>query len=98
MVPVELRQIRTNESEEFTPWLAQEENLKLLGETIGIELEFVAKEKAVGAYYADIVCVNTLDDTTVLIENQLEKTNHTHLGQILTYAAGLEAVTIIWIA
>ena len=62
----------------------------------GNELE--AQEKAVGPFSADILCKNTADGTWVLIENQLERTDHTHLGQLLTYAAGLQAVTIVWIA
>ncbi|HDS29854.1 MAG TPA: DUF4268 domain-containing protein [Firmicutes bacterium] len=95
---VDLRQVWLNESSNFTPWLAQKENLELLGNTVGISLELAATETAVGAFTADIVCVNTEDDTKVLIENQLEKTDHRHLGQIITYAAGLEAVTVIWLA
>ena len=95
---ISLRQIWIDEAADFTPWLAQEENLTLLGDTIGLDLELVATEKAVGSFSADIVCLNTQDDTKVLIENQLERTDHTHLGQIITYAAGLEAVTVIWLA
>lgn len=95
---VELREVWTSESGDFTPWLAQEENLKLLGDTIGIELELEAKEKDVGPFRADILCKDTGTDAWVLIENQLEQTDHTHLGQLLTYAAGLQAVTIVWIA
>ncbi|MEJ7591282.1 MAG: DUF4268 domain-containing protein [Planctomycetaceae bacterium] len=53
---------------------------------------------ALGPYRADIVCKDTTDGSLVLIENQLEKTDHTHLGQLMTYAAGLDAVTIVWIA
>lgn len=98
LAPVSLREFWTDESREFTPWLAKEDNLKLLGETIGIELEYEAQEKDVGPFRADILCKNTLDGSWVLIENQLENTDHRHLGQLLTYAAGLEAVTIIWIA
>jgi hypothetical protein len=94
----ELRSIWTNESGEFTPWLAQSENLKLLGEAIGIDLELEAQEKEVGPFRADILCKDTATDNWVLVENQLTKTDHSHLGQILTYAAGLEAVTIVWIA
>jgi hypothetical protein len=97
-MPVSLRDFWSDESSEFTPWLAKEDNLKLLGDTIGIELEYEAQEKDVGPFRADILCKNTLDGSWVLIENQLERTDHTHLGQLLTYAAGLEAVTIIWIA
>jgi len=95
---VSLRQVWASESEHFTPWLGREENLKLLGDTIGIELELETQEKDVGPFRADLLCKNTLDDSWVLIENQLERTNHGHLGQLLTYAAGLEAVTIIWVA
>lgn len=95
---VELREAWTSESSHFTPWLAQEENLRLLGEAIGIELELESQEKEVGPFRADILCKDTATDNWVLIENQLERTDHTHLGQLLTYAAGLNAVTIVWIA
>ncbi len=95
---VDLREVWQSEATDFTPWLAQEDNLKLLGETIGIELEFEAQEKRVGPFRADILCKDTATDHWVLIENQLERTDHTHLGQLLTYAAGLDAVTVVWIA
>ncbi|MEE9910237.1 MAG: DUF4268 domain-containing protein [Deltaproteobacteria bacterium] len=95
---VELREAWTSESGDFTPWLAKEENLNLLGEAIGIELELESQEKEVGPFRADILCKDTATDNWVLIENQLERTDHTHLGQLLTYAAGLNAVTIVWIA
>lgn len=95
---VDLRNIWTSESEHFTPWLAQEDNLRLLGDTIGIELELEAQEKNVGPFRADILCKDTATDHWVLIENQLEKTDHVHLGQLLTYASGLKAVTIVWIS
>ena len=94
---VDLNDAWRYEDRDFTPWLAQEENLAILGEALGIDLELEAQEKSVGPFRADILC---RDDSGgwVLIENQLEKTDHTHLGQLLTYASGLEAVTIIWIA
>lgn len=95
---VDLREAWASESSDFTPWLAQEENLKLLGETIGIELELESQETEVGPFRADILCKDTATDNWVLIENQLERTDHSHLGQLLTYAAGLNAVTIVWIA
>lgn len=95
---VDLRKLWNGEATAFTPWLSKEENINLLGDSIGIELEFIEQEKNVGPFRADILCKNTIDDHYVLIENQLEKTDHTHLGQLLTYAAGLDAVTIIWIA
>ncbi len=95
---VELREKFKTEAGDFTPWLADEENIALLGETIGSELQVEAQEKDVGPFRADILCRDTADGTWVLIENQLERTDHTHLGQLMTYAAGLKAVTIIWIA
>ncbi|WP_339907195.1 DUF4268 domain-containing protein [Symmachiella dynata] len=95
---VELRNIWTTEAGDFTPWLAGEANIALLGDTIGIELEVEAQEKEVGPFRADILCKDTANDRWVLIENQLERTDHTHLGQLMTYAAGLNAVTIVWIA
>ena len=95
---VTLRSVWNSESDDFTPWLAREENLVPLGDTIGLELELEAQEKNVGPFRADILCKETANNTWVLIENQLEHTDHTHLGQLLTYAAGLSAVTIVWIA
>lgn len=95
---VDLRDVWKTEAGDFTPWLAQEENISLLGETIGIDLEVEAQEKNVGPFRADILCKDTLYDNWVLVENLLERTDHVHLGQLLTYAAGLSAVTIVWIA
>ena len=95
---VELREAWSSESADFTPWLAQEENLGLLGHAIGIDLELESQEKSVGPFRADILCRDTLNDSWVLIENQLERTDHTHLGQLLTYVAGLEAVAIVWVS
>ena len=98
LVKVELRDVWTSESSDFTPWLAREQNLLILGETLGLELEMEAQEKAVGPFRADILCKDIGTNAWVLIENQLERTDHSHLGQLLTYASGLEAVTIVWIA
>ena len=95
---VELRTFWKKEDRDFTPWLAQEENIQLLSETIGIELEVQSQEEGVGPFRADILCMDTANNHFVLIENQLEKTDHTHLGQLMTYAAGLDAVSIVWIA
>lgn len=96
--PVELRQVWAGEASDFTPWLAQPDNLALLGETLGLDLELEAQEQPVGAYRADLLCKDTATDRRVLIENQLETTDHSHLGQILTYAAGLDAAIIIWVS
>lgn len=98
LVRVQLREVWQSEATSFTPWLAQTENLALLGETIGIELELEAQEKDVGPFRADLLCKDTAEDRWVLVENQLERTDHTHLGQLLTYAAGLKAVSIVWVA
>ena len=98
LISINPRSYWENEASDFTPWLAKEENLELLGETIGIELELESVEKDVGPYRADIVCRDTATDTLVLVENQLERTDHKHLGQVLMYGAGLNAVTIVWIA
>ena len=93
---VDVRHIWQTEAQHFTPWLAQ--NLDTLAETLDMELEIEAQEKNVGPFRADILCRDTLDKSWVLIENQLERTDHLHLGQLLTYASGLKAVTIIWIS
>jgi hypothetical protein len=98
LLKIDLRDIWLSESSDFTPWLAREENLQILAETLGLELELEAQEKAVGPFRADILCKDIGTNAWVLIENQLERTDHSHLGQLLTYASGLEAVTIVWIA
>lgn len=95
---VDVRELWQHEDEHFTPWLAKDDNIKQLSEVVEIELEVIEQEKNVGPFRADILCKSTLDDHYVIIENQLEKTDHKHLGQIITYAAGLDAVTAIWIA
>jgi hypothetical protein len=95
---VALRAYWKNEATYFTPWLAIPENLNLLSDTVGMSLELIETESSVGPFRADIICRDMISESMVLIENQLEKTDHTHLGQLLTYAAGLETVNIIWIA
>ena len=95
---VELRDIWISEAADFTPWLARPENLSVLADTLGMDLELEAQERAVGPFRADILCKELGSERWVLIENQLQRTDHTHLGQLLTYASGLEAVTIVWIA
>lgn len=94
---IPLRKAWAHEAGEFTPWLAQADNLTLLAESLGLsELELVGTEHPVGDFKVDILCSD--DGGKVIIENQLEKTNHTHLGQILTYAAGVGARKVIWLA
>ena len=95
---VELRECWEREDTDFTPWLASEENIGILGDAIGMELEVQEAEAAVGPFRADILCRDTVDNALVVVENQLERTDHGHLGQVLTYAAGLDAVSVVWIA
>ena len=76
----ELREVWESEDGDFTPWLAREENLALLADTIGIDLELEAQEQSVGPFRADILCKDTVTNNWVLIENQIEKTDHSHLG------------------
>ena len=96
--PIDLRTIWASEPAGFTPWLAEPENLVVLSETLGLNLELVTVEKEVGSFRADIVCRDTDTEALVLIENQLEQTDHDHLGKLLTYAAGLQAVIVVWLA
>lgn len=95
---VNLRTAWPNEATNFTPWLAEKHNLDLLAETIGIPLQLEITEKSVGAFSADILAKEPDTERWALIENQITQTDHTHLGQLLTYAAGLKAKTIIWLA
>jgi hypothetical protein len=95
---VDLRDIWPSESQDFTRWLAKQENLNLLSETLQLSLEIEETEKSIGPFRADIICKDVSRDGLVVIENQLEKSDHTHLGQILAYAAGVQAQTIVWIA
>ena len=95
--PVAVRDYWQDEARDFTPWLAQEDNLQLLGDTIGIGLELSATEARVGAFKADILAKEVGTEDFVIVENQLERTNHDHFGKLLTYAAGLNAKTIVWV-
>ena len=95
---IDLRYVWPREDKDFTPWLFEKENLTRLADVLNLELDPLEKEMAVGQFYADIVCRNTLDASLVVIENQLGETDHDHLGKVLTYAAELRAVTVIWIA
>lgn len=93
----DLRDAWEHEEKDFTPWLAMPENLAKLGEILGLnQLELIRTEHPVGRFFVDIFCTD--DEGEVIIENQLERTDHTHLGQIITYAAGVKAKKIIWIA
>lgn len=93
---VNIRETWQHEATCFTPWLA--ENITLLSNAINIPLEVQSQEQSVGIFRADILAKNTVTGAWVLIENQIERTDHCHLGQLVTYASGLHAVTVVWIA
>ena len=84
----DLRSVWPHEANEFTRWLAQEENLTLLGDAIDIELELEERESSVGSFSVDIFAKEVGTNRRVIIENQLEDTNHDHLGKLITYASG----------
>lgn len=92
---VGLREAWAHEAHTFTPWLAR--NIDHIAEAIGVPLALDRTEVSVGSFYADILA-HTPEGEVVLIENQLEQTDHTHLGQIMTYLAGLDARIVVWIA
>ena len=92
---VELREAWPNEAQNFTPWLAA--NIGELGEALGLDLELQQVEAPVGGYSLDILATDLNSNRPVIIENQLEATNHAHLGQLLTYAAGFDAGVIVWV-
>ena len=94
---VPLREAWKHEANDFTPWLAETDNLNTLSDALGLsELELVATEHWVGDFKLDILCTD--GDEQVIIENQIEKTNHSHLGQLISYAAGVGAKKVIWVA
>lgn len=94
---VNIRKVWGHEQYDFSAWLSQEENIKELGDVLGLSLINIETEKYVGSYRCDILCKDEITDQVVLIENQLEPTNHDHLGKIITYGSGLDASVIVWI-
>ena len=94
---VELRKEWKNEASDFTNWLAKEKNLQLLSDEIGIDISFIQTEANVGKFNVDIFAEEESTGRKIVIENQLEMTDHDHLGKIITYASGLDAEIIIWI-
>ena len=94
---VDAREVWRREDEDFSPWLVK--NLELLDEILDTELELIRREQPVGSFFADILCVDRKSNNSlVVIENQLGRSDHDHFGKLLTYATGLQAPTAIWIA
>ncbi|KXK04055.1 MAG: hypothetical protein NBKEAIPA_01342 [Nitrospirae bacterium] len=97
LMRVPLREAWKHEAGELTPWLAEADNLNTLADALGVsELVLVATEHWVGDFKLDILCSD--GDQQVIIENQLDETDHKHLGQILSYAAGVGANKVVWLA
>ena len=94
---VPLREAWKHEALNFTTWLAQEDNLKLLSDEIGIDISLIQTEASVGKFSVDILAEEENTNRKIVIENQLESTDHDHLGKIITYASGFDAEIIIWI-
>lgn len=93
----DLRRIWADEARDFTPWLAEEENLKLLGEAVGMDLVLEERESSVGSFNVDLLAKEEGSERRVIIENQLEVTDHDHLGKLITYASGKSADIVIWV-
>ena len=97
LVKVDLRTVWKHEATDFSAWLVKPENLDVLAEQLGIEIEPLGTEVAVGRFKIDILAKEPNTSEHIIIENQLEPTNHDHLGKVITYAAGLDARYLIWI-
>ena len=93
----DLRSVWHHEAKDFSKWLAQENNLLLLSEAIGIDVVLEELESSVGSFNVDLYAIEEGSDRRIIIENQLEDTNHDHLGKLITYASGKGAEVIVWI-
>jgi len=97
LTKIELRDVWPHEAYDFTKWLALEENLDALSEEIGIDIKLIDTEVSVGKFSVDILAEEENTGHKIIIENQLEDTDHDHLGKIITYASGHDAKVIIWV-
>lgn len=93
----DLRTIWPHEAVDFTPWLSLDENMALLADAVGLDITVEETESSVGDFHVDIYASETGTDRKIIIENQLEDTDHDHLGKLITYASGKSADVVIWI-
>jgi hypothetical protein len=94
--PVDPRDVWRHEAGDFTPWLLA--NADVLSDALGMDLDLRTAEHAVGAFALDLIGTDRATGDVVIVENQLEVSDHAHLGQILTYAGGTDPRHIVWIA
>lgn len=94
---ISLRDLWKHEQYHFSSWLSQEENIEELNKVLGLSLTDIETEKTVGSFRCDLLCKDEITGKIVLVENQLEPTNHDHLGKIITYGSALDAAVIVWI-
>jgi len=92
-----LKDVWKNEATDFTNWLANEDNLSLLSDEIGVDIKLIRTEASVGTFNVDILAEDENTESKIIIENQLEITDHNHLGKIITYASGYDASIVIWL-
>ncbi|MDD4282976.1 MAG: DUF4268 domain-containing protein [Bacilli bacterium] len=94
---VELRNLWKHEQYDFSEWLSETENIEILNDVLGLTLTDISKEVYAGTYRCDLVGVDESTGIKIIVENQLEASNHDHLGKIITYASGLDAQVVVWI-
>lgn len=94
---VDIRELWKHEQYDFSEWLSKKENIENLNEILGLTLIDISKETYVGSYRCDLFAKDETTGIKVIIENQLEISNHDHLGKIITYASGLDAKVVVWI-